>query len=226
MAKRVALVAPSDELLSHVRTILRNNSRITVREFLSLEDINQHLRDDSFDILLLCLPGFSISHVQTILKLRARFPTAALLTLARDIDMSARFQIRKVPGHKLLLDPAELRDLDHLMTNIGCIEQSRTRMHARVIRECVAELWDPSTGEKVSGRFLDFAQMGARLLLQSRTHLKKNYRLQLHYQSTSEPGKQHRIESIVVWETAVAGFVGALVNGPRQIIGLRFIAAL
>lgn len=225
MSTKVAVISQPGEGLHAIRSQLRNPLRYTLREFHSLEDINQHLNEFRFEILLMRVPVFVSAHVQMLARVRQRFPDAGLVMTAPEIDPSARFQARQIPRHKLILEPVEIADLPRVIEKLKSNDPSALRLHARAKREGDVELVD-SLGQRVKGRFLDFAQMGARLMVQTRQVIPKNTRLQLHYRSLSEPGRVHRIESVVVWQEVTGGMVDSLVGGPQQMVGLRFIAAL
>jgi hypothetical protein len=225
MQARIALIAQPSPKLQLVKAQLRNPLRYSVREFLSLEAVVRELGAYQFDILVMRVPNFVSAHVQMLEKVRRRFSAEGLLTTSPLIEPGARFQSRRISNHKLIHEPTELEDLGQLIDKMKKGEPSALRLHARSRRDDLAELVDQQ-GRRLQGRFLDIAQMGARIVVRSRERLMRNTRVQLHYASTSEPGRTHRIEAIVVWENLAGGMVETLMNGPNQILGLRFIAAL
>lgn len=226
MFTNVAIVSQPGPELQVLRAHLRNPMRFTVREFLSLDDVNHGLKSYPFDVLLMRLAAFDTPHVSMVLKVRTRFPNAGLITVSPIIHPSARYQMRDFVRHKLLQEPTELDDLAGVVEKLAGGDLSTPRQHSRVKREGECELVDTTKGVRIKGKFLDFAQMGARLMVNPRAPLKRNSRFQLHYQSTSEPNRMHRIEVAVMWAEMASGMVGTIMNGPQQIVGLRFIAAL
>lgn len=229
MFTNIAIIASgqhANQELVAIRHQLRNPMRFTFREFLSIEDLNRGLNNFPFDILLMRLSSFEAHHVRLIFKVRQRFANAGLVTIAEGIDASAAYQIKDVFRHKLLNERMEMNDLVKVIDKLGRGEAASARMHPRVPRKGECELVEGEKGERMSCRFLDFAQMGARLILHPRTPLKRNSRYQLHYRSTTEPNRVHRIESSVVWAEVQSGMMGTIIHGPEQVVGLRFIAAL
>jgi hypothetical protein len=198
----------------------------TVREFLSLDDVNQGLLSYPFDVLLMRLGRFENVHVNLVHRVRARFPDAAVVTLSLEVRPEARYQIKDLPRHKLLLEPVEMLDLPKVVEKLVRGEITPTRLHPRVPRAGECELVDMEKGERISAKFLDFAQLGAKLSALSRCPLRKNAIYQLHYPSTTEPGKTQKIVSKIVWAQVSSGMVGTIMKGPRQTLGLRFIAAI
>ncbi len=226
MFTSIAIVSQPGLEVDEIREQLRNPVRFKVREFFSLDEVNQGLKQFPFDILLMRVKVFTPQHVQMISRVRAAFPSAGLITMSPEIDPSAKYQTKTIQRHKLLHEALELNDLQLIVEKLAKGETSAARLHPRVRREGECELFDAEKGTRFKARFLDFAQMGARLLVNPKTPLKKNMRLQLHYRSTSEPTRIHRIESSIVWAEINSGMVGTIVNGPQQVIGMRFIAAL
>jgi hypothetical protein len=222
----IAIVSQPGLEVDEIREQLRNPVRFKVREFFSLDEVNQGLKQFPFDVLLMRVKVFTPQHVQMIARVRSAFPHAGLITMSPEIDPGAKYQTKSIQRHKLLHEALELNDLQLIVEKLAKGETSAARLHPRVRREGECELVDAEKGTRWKARFLDFAQMGARLLVNPKTPLKKNMRLQLHYRSTSEPTRIHRIESSIVWAEINSGMVGTIVNGPQQVIGMRFIAAL
>lgn len=226
MLTRIALISQPDPALRDVRSLLRNPMKYAVREFCSMEEINQGLKEFPFEVLLMRLSLFTLDHVQIVEKARARFPDVSLITSVGKIDPSARFQVKKVNRHKLISERSELKDLPRIIDVLRQGDMSSLRLHPRSERIGNAEIIDAESGMRLKAKFVDFAQMGARLLVHSKERLKKNSRIQLQYHSSVEAGKIQKIESLIVWETYSGGLVESIVNGPQQMLGLRFIAAL
>ncbi len=226
MFTNIAMVSQAGPELLEIRKLLRNPVLYTVREFLSLDDVNQGLLNYPFDVLLMRLGRFETAHVNLVLKVRQRFPNVALVTLSPEVRPEARYHLKDVSRHKLLLEPLEMFDLPQVIEKLVNGASSPTRLHPRVQRDGECELVDMEKGEKIPARFLDFAQLGAKLSVQPRTPLRKNTLYQLHYPSTTEPGRIQKIASKVVWAQVSSGMVGTIMKGPQQTLGLRFIAAV
>lgn len=225
MFTNVAIVAQPGPELNEIRKSLRNPVLYTVREFLSIEGVNQGLTNYPFDVLVMRLNQFGLPHVSLVSKVRARFPRAGLITLSPEISPQARYQIRELPGHKLLQDPLEIADLTNVIDKLVHRDGSPNRLHPRVARQGDCELVD-GKGVKIPATFLDFAQLGARLVAHPRSPLKRGGNFQLHYPSTTEPGRTQRIASKIIWEHVSSGMVDTIMKGPEQTLGLRFIAAV
>jgi hypothetical protein len=223
---RVAIVAQDEPELQSIRNQLRNPVRFSVKEFLTLDDVNEGLASFPSEVLVMRVSSFETKQVPMLMKVRMRFPNKGLITVAPYIDPSARYQVREMPKHKLIHEPTEIADLAQIIDLLAKGETTQHRMHARVKRDGEAELVDVKRGIKHRARFMDFAQMGARMLVNVTEPIRANSRIQLHYRSTTEPGRIHKIESQVVWEQFTSGIVDTLVHGPQQMLGLRFIASL
>ncbi len=210
--------------------MLANPVRFLVREFRSLEDVRAGLGAYPFDVLVLRFPVFEAPQVSSLLKLRQIFPSAAIVSVCPQINPSARYQIRDLIRHKLLQEGSELHDLPRVIEKFARGESAATRMHPRVRRDGDCELVDPASGMRLRGRFVDFAQMGARVAVHSGRMIRRNARLELHYWSAVELGRLQKIESKVVWtedcRNGLGGWIETILHGPMQEVGLRFIAAL
>jgi DNA-binding NarL/FixJ family response regulator len=223
--RKIALVAHPGLELASIREMLKNPLRYSVREFLSMEEIKDGLRQYPFDILMLRLKYFDARHLPLLAKTRSAFPSVGLITLAGEIDPGARFQVRSLSSHKLLHEPMELQDLHQVIDKLAKGDSQPIRLHPRVRREGGAELVDMKYGFRHPAKFLDFAQMGARLTVTAKVPLVKNRHYQLHYPSSSDTSRIHKLETKVIWEKVTSG-LGTIVCGPEQEVGLRFIAAL
>jgi hypothetical protein len=222
---RIALISQPGPELQLVKAQLRNPLRYQVREFLSLDAISRELGSYPFEVLLMRVPAFVQAHLSMLERVRRRFPDTALITSSPVIEPGARFQARRISNHKLLHEPMELEDLPHIIDKMKKGDASALRLHARTRRDDAAEVIDDH-GRRLNGKFLDIAQMGARVVVRSRERIARKTHVQLNYSSTSEPGRTNRIAAQVVWEHTTGGMVETLVNGPNQVLGLRFIAAL
>lgn len=226
MLSNIALVTAPVPEVAAIRKRLKNALKYNVKEFLSLDEVNQGLATFPFDLLILRLAVFQSAQVATLAKIRARFPHQGLISVSPEIHPSARFQVRDFSRHKLLSDPGEIDDLPQVVGKLLLGGSSTLRMHPRVRRVGECEVVDMSSGQRSPGQFVDFAQMGARLNVQPKIPFKRNTRVELTYRSTSDPGRIHRIESNVVWAEISSGIVETVLNGAQQSIGLRFVAAL
>jgi PilZ domain len=224
----IALVAPqvTGREVQAIREQLRHPMRFTVREFLSLEEVCRGLKNFPFDILVMRLHQFDLQHVNTIRKVHGFFTRAGIVTVSPEIHPQARAQVREFNRHKLLLEPMELQDLTRVVEKFSRGEGSPARLHPRILREEECEIVDTENDLRFPAKFIDFAQMGARIKVQLREPLKIHSRVQIHYRSTTEPGRVHKIESKIVWGQVSSGMMGTIVKGPAQTLGLRFIAAI
>jgi hypothetical protein len=222
---RIAIVAQAGPELEAIRQQFRNPMRYTMKEFLNSGDLSG-LGDFKFDVLLMRLNQFGSSNVPMLMRARARFPEASLVTISPKIDPATRFQVRDIIKHKLILEPTETADLVNVVDKLARGDVSSLRMHPRTKREDEAEVTDSKTGQKFKAKFLDFAQMGARLKIAAKKPLQPNARVQLSYQSTTDPNKVHRIESQVIWQYVANGIVDTVFGNSEIVVGVRFIAAL
>ena len=199
--------------------------RYTLKEFLNSGDLKD-LGGFAFDVLIMRLSQFGSANVPMVIRARQRFPHAGLVTVAPKIDPATRFQVRDVDRHKIILDPTESQDLVSVVEKLARGEHSPLRMHPRMKREDEAEIHDAKAGGKYKAKFLEFAQMGARVKVTAKKPLMVNQKVQLCYQSTTDPSRIHRIESQVIWQNTANGIIDAVFGGTEQVVGLRFIAAL
>lgn len=231
---RIALIAALGPEIRLLREKLQSPNKYIVREYLSLDEVNRGLSqmlphetvETRFDIFLMRVSYFVVEHVRMLERVRRRFPQIGLVTVAGEIDPSARYQVRSVRAHKLICERTEVSDLMKIIEKLKQKDLSALRLHPRSRRYGEAEIFDPMTGQRLRAKFVDVAQMGARVIVQTKSRISRHSRLELRYQSSQEPGKVHRIESMVVWEGMTGGMVESIVQGPQQIMGLRFIAAL
>ena len=223
---KVALVAQDMPELEAVRSRLRSPARFQLREYHSLDEVRDGLSHLPFDVLLLRISSFKPANIPMLVRARSAFSHAGVVLIAREIDPGARFQVRSMPGTKLIHEASEIDDLAGIIEQLNRGDSHPLRLHPRVKRDGHAELVDPKHGLKLQAKFLDFAQMGARIWVQAKTPLKRNDRFQVHYPSISEPGKTNRVEVTVVWQQMTSGMMDTIVRGPQQVVGIRFIAAL
>ncbi|MES2963584.1 MAG: PilZ domain-containing protein [Bdellovibrionota bacterium] len=224
MPKNIALVAPRGFTTHCLRGLLSNPIQYSVREYYTMEAVNAGLSSDPFDVLVTRFPRFTKTQVQAVLKLRALFPLQALVSLAPEVDPGARFEVRNLQGHKVLDEIAEQDDLVATIDSVSMTSTSKQRLHPRVRRQGQAEVSEPTGLWRMEASFLDFAQMGARLTLNAGEDIKPKTHVQIAYRSSSDPGRIHRIECLVMW--VEGSTLTKWIHGARREIGVRFIAAV
>ncbi len=222
---RLALITQQDSGLQGIRRQLFDPSLYIVREVLSLQEIQEQLKDFRFGILLMRIPFFSATHVQMLAKVHSAFPHAGMIASCLEIDPMARFQSRNIPSFKILAEPQEVQDLPKIIDKLKRKEVSGLRQHIRNRRDGEADIID-SRGVRLSARFVNFAQMGARLTVRSKELLQKGDRIQLQYRSSLNPNKIHLIEAQITWQQIGGKMMDAIVSGPLQTVGIRFIGML
>ena len=142
------------------------------------------------------------------------------------IEPSARYDVGSVLGHKILDDENELEDLPAVISNLLEDSHAKQRLHPRARRTGDAEIVDSDGRWEAEAQFLDFAQMGARLMVQTAEPLHAKDRVRVMYRSSADPSRVHNIESQIMWAEAATSRVESWVSGARQCVGVRFIAAL
>jgi hypothetical protein len=232
MLTRVAFIAPPGLSQQKLRTHLSRPLAYVVRDFQSLDEVSQGLARFPFEVLISRLPSFQQMHVSTIERLSALFPHAGLITISPKIDSEARFAIRSLKRHSLVDEALELNDLDRIIAKAADPrDRSVARMHPRAKRQDDAvlvindEMYDEDFFHEA--RFLDFARMGARLVVpqSSVSKLMVKSRVELRYRSTEDLQKVHRLEARVVWMKKTSPLESVLA-GARVTLGLRFVAEL
>ncbi|MDX9731567.1 MAG: hypothetical protein RBT63_07335 [Bdellovibrionales bacterium] len=221
---RIAIVSPQGPDLEKIRSAFRNPVKFTVREFHSMEAVTHGLVSFPMEILIMRVPMFQDRHVVMAQKALRRFHAASVVVLAKDVEPSARMQASRLEKFKLLQEPLEISDLTAIAEKLRRGDSSAHRLHPRARRGESVQLIDQK-GQVHKGQFLDFAQMGARLLIPSLHKLNPRESVQLVYGSTSEPGRQHRIEAKIVWSSFGGGIVDQFMGVKQQTAGIRFIAA-
>ncbi len=172
------------------------------------------------EVLLMRVPFFDEKHVAMVTKARRRFHQASVIMMAKEINPVARLKSSSIEGFRLLQEPMEVQDLVSIIAKLRKGEAAIHRLHPRVRRRDLVQIID-SSGQAHRASFIDFAQMGARIAISntSSATFRARESVQIHYGSSSEPGKQHRIEAKVVWAS------GGLAMGSSHTAGVRFIAA-
>ncbi|CAN5641406.1 hypothetical protein BH10BDE1_BH10BDE1_11490 [soil metagenome] len=224
MLTRIAIVSAPGGDLEKIRSAFRSPMKFTVREFLSMEAVIHGLVTFPMEILVLRVGTFEEKHVDMVLRARRRFHEAAIVTLARDVHPSARLKATRLERFKLLQEPLEIGDLPAIAEKLLNNDPSAHRLHPRARRDGVVQIVD-KRGLVHRGQFLDFAQMGARLLVPSLQKFEARDSVQIVYGSMSEPGKQHRIEAKIVWSAFDGGLVDQFRGVKQQTAGVRFIAS-
>jgi hypothetical protein len=196
-----------------------------------MEEVGRDFAKHVFDVILIRVPFVTEETIKILGRIHTRFPRIPLITIAPAADPGIRYMARGIENHRFVDEPLEISDLAKLIEALrgGSTpsDGSAARLHPRAPRKGKVELVDSQTGERIAAEFIDFAQMGARILLLSKKSLGASRHWQLHYPSTSEPGKIHRLESKVIWEIPEqATGLASLVSWPRVMIGVRFIASL
>jgi hypothetical protein len=232
MLTRIAFVAPPGLSQQKLRTHLSRPLAYVVREFQTLEETHAGLAKFPFEVLIARLPQFDPVHVSTIERLSAMFPHAGLITISPKIDPQARFAVRQVKRHSVVDEELELGDLDRIIEKAAKPwEKGVARMHPRAKRKDDAvvittdEMYDEDTFH--DARFLDFARMGARLVIPPALaqKLAPKSRVELRYRSSEDLSKVHRLEARVVWLKKTSP-LDSLLAGSKFTVGLRFVAEL
>lgn len=232
MLTRVAFVAPPGQSQQKLRTHLSRPLSYIVRDFQSLEDVQQGLARFPFEVLVTRLPTFELMHVSTIERLSALFPKVGLITISPRIDAHARFAIRALTRHSLVDEQLELGDLERIISKAADpLDHRVARMHARAKRQDDVvlvtndEMYDEDFFH--NARFLDFARMGARLVVSPSAELKLSIksRVELRYRSSEDLQHVHRLEARVVWMKKTSP-LESLLAGSKMTLGLRFVAEL
>ncbi len=232
MLTRLALIAPPGSSQQKIRTHLSRPLAYVVRDFQSLDEVHKGLARFPFEVLIARLPTFQQMHVSTIERLSSLFPQAGLITISPKIDADARYAIRSIKRHSLVDEELELNDLDCIIAKAADPrDRSVARMHPRAKRrdEALVVINDEMYDEDFfhEARFLDFARMGARLVVpQASAHkLSVKSRVELRYRSSEDIQKVHRLEARVVWMKKTSPLESVLA-GSKVTIGLRFVAEL
>lgn len=199
-----------------------------------MEEVQMGLSQFTFQVMIVRLPSFEVPHVQLVQKLRSAYPHAGLITIAPEIDPRARYQLKGISRHTLLDEELEIDDL-HLIIkrSIEAKHLAAPRMHPRTKREGHAILVvrnEDETEVQVHARFLDFARMGARLVMETdepfKLQLHPKARIELRYKSSGNGDRVHRIESRVVWAEEAGNPLDLILKKTKAEIGLRFVAEL
>ncbi len=238
MLTRIALVAPQGHAQKRLRTLLSRPLAYLVREFQSMDEVQTGLAQFSFQVMIVRLPVFEAQHVSLVHKLRQAYPNAALVTISPRIDPRARYELKSLARHTFLDEELEIDDL-HLILKRAAEAKTlaQPRLHPRTKREGHAVLIVRNEDEseiQIRARFLDFARMGARLILefeepvreQVQKQLKAKSRLELRYRSSEQAERVHRIETRVVWTEEAGNPLDHLLKKTKAEIGLRFVAEL
>ena len=233
MLTRLALIAPPGSSQQRLRSAVSRPLLYNVREFQSLSDVQAGLSQFPFQILVARLPAFLTNHVATIQKLTSLFPQAGLITVSPEIDPQARLNVRNINRHALVDEDLEMADLDALIMKVAKAREkspSAARLHVRGKRDGHAMLitTDDRHGEDTfhDAKFLDFAQMGARVVVPDlQLPLEVKSRVELRYQSSENQKRVHRLEARVIWIKKTSPLESVLA-GSKTTLGLRFVAEL
>ena len=198
--------------------------KFTVREFLSMEACIHELVSFPMEILLMRVPFFEEKHVAMAVRAQRRFHNSSIVVMAKEVNPSARLKAVALKNFKLLQEPLEVSDLASIIEKLRKGDPSLHRLHPRARRQDPVQVIDKN-GVTHKGHFIDFAQMGARLSVPSLKKFAARDSVQILYGSSSEPGKQHRIEAKIIWSICGLGLVDQFMGVKQQITGVRFIAA-
>lgn len=225
---RVAVVAPQMTNMHRLESLLSEGAH-QVATFFSLTEINQRFQEQNFDILVFQLSSFDGNRLEWLQRVRARFAKLAVVVIAKEVEPNVRFVAHSVPRVRLLEWDYESRDLSQVIAKLMSSEKSQdptaARMHARTERQGWAELSDLDGKIRVKAKFLDFAQMGARVLVDGDS-IEPKSKWVLRYPSSTDPGKIQSLYCYVVWQSeSPAGLIDSLFKPKQQVLGLRFVAA-
>lgn len=236
---RVALIAPGAWKLDSIRTQLALRREWTTQEFHSLSQIETGLKRGSIDALITRLQHFSGAQASQIARIRNAFPELALATIAESVDPSARYAIRHLEKHVLLDEQLELVDLPLALEKLMQEKQEKSakdypRLHPRTNRRDVVVVQGEGGEWSATARFVDFAQMGARLEFSDvEIDLKPKARIHIEYRSSHDPGRKHRILAHAVWTKSMKGQASGSMGkfkfwsqAAGTLLGVRFIATL
>jgi len=224
MLTRIALVSRPDRDLEWIRSEFRNPVRFTYREFLSMQEVLHGLIDFPMDLMLLRLPQFREAHLPMLHRLRGKFQKVSVIVMAGEAEPRARAMLTGLERLSFLADPEERRDLSAMIERWQRGQPVGLRQHARIKREGEVILTD-RLGKPYRARFLDFAQMGARVVVESLRSFDHREALKVDYASTQgDPGRRQVLEARVVWSKDSAGFVDSLRGVRSRTLGLRFVA--
>ncbi|HVK61666.1 MAG TPA: PilZ domain-containing protein [Bdellovibrionales bacterium] len=214
---KVAVIAPDGWGLQGIRENLLQSGVRRYQEFHHLADIASGLKVGAFELLILRIENFSRSSIVQVERLRLIEKEAALISIASHIEPSIRFDARHIAKHILLDERVELRDLSAAIETSLAQSRSRARLHPRVSRADQISVARADGSAKSCGYFVDYAQMGARVVLDGRPQLAVNQSITVEYRSSSDRSRSHRIHSKVAWIRECA---------EHTLMGVRFIASL
>ena len=234
MLTRLALIAPPGKSQQSLRARLSRPLIYNVHEFHSLAELQQRLLHFPFNVLVIRLRSFALAQAAMVQRIQNAFPGVGLITVSPDIRPDARYAVRSLVRHALVDEELELDDLDQLISKVQKTRERaeptarmhpRTRRHDELViitRDDVSE-----TETFLDARFLDFATMGAKVVLNSNddSNLAVKTRIEVRYQSSEDRKRVHRLEARVVW-IKKTGAIDSLFGGPKTTLGLRFVAAL
>jgi hypothetical protein len=231
MVSRVVVVSPPGAELSVIKSQLRDPLVWQVKEILGVENLGQELNMQLFDIMIIRFATFGSKQVEQMKRIAAHFCGMKLIASSSEVDPMARYDFAQWSRQsrltaRLISEPAELNDINMILSQMVRGDVNFQRMHSRKRKSDEAELFD-GQGLKASARFLDFSQMGAKMQVTrqgSGARLQKNQRVSVKYFSSVDPSRIHHIEALVIWEGPTAGPIESLVFGSTQTVGLRFLA--
>lgn len=224
MLTRIAVVSVPGFEVERIRLAFKNPMRFTVREFLSMQAVVDSLATFAPQVLIFRIPAFEEKHIVALEKARRRFAGVSILAVTKAITPSVRAAAAS-SGHRLFEEPREVEDLSATVEKLQRGDHSSCRLHARTTRTGGVRLID-QRGLVFRGRFVDFAQMGARITIVGRSAegdiLRARDAVEIRYESTDSLGRIHRLAAKVVWSESNSYWLGS----SEQTLAVRFIAQL
>lgn len=224
LAVQVAIVGKPSEGLTLIHHRLETQSIFRVRSFVSLDAVQDGFAEKDFHCIIIHVPVLRESDARWIEKLRSRFAQLAIVIVAQRIEPKVRFYLRTVERFRIIDEEYEIEDLNEVLVKLSGNDVGLLRLHTRARRAGWAELVDPDGKVKFKAQFIDFAQMGARLLVHTEEISPKSKWI-LRYSSSVEVGRVQSLHCFVVWQTNAPRTWEQLLSRPQRVVGLRFIAA-
>ncbi|MES2855449.1 MAG: hypothetical protein V4692_06290 [Bdellovibrionota bacterium] len=214
---KIGLIAPGGFELRSIREQLARADMRAAREFHHLDEIGRHLKAGDFSLLILRFEQFTRNTIQQLLRLRSIEKDAGFITVVSKVEASLRFEARSLTRHILLEDPLEMKDVASSVEVLTSTYRSKGRMHPRSPRAEELAIYPGEGNFKNTGYFVDFAQMGARLVIDGKSGFTENQIVTVEYRSSTDRSRVHRIHSKVAWVRAC--------KSNHTLLGIRFIAS-
>jgi hypothetical protein len=189
---------------------LIDDGRFQVRTYLTPAQVEQGLKQNIFDIVVVRMDVFQETHLTMVEKLRQKMPQPLLVFVAAEVALNARFLLRGRNLRAALLDSGhDTRNFAAVLWQVWNSPNLATRVHPRTARQDEVHLLNLD-GTEWHGTFRDFGKMGAQIAVKS--SLRNGDRVLMSYKSSSQD-RLLRVESVVVWAQPEA-------------IGLQFLAVV